>query len=158
MSEVAAGGDPPVRKQYVELPPPKRGDDAPDLIRLERAIGPFRADLPLLRTISHRFREQHFRGTAVLANGELLDFEPGNTEPQCYAVAVDVGTTTLVSALLELPSGRELAVASRLNPQTRFGDDVLSRIVHTQEESGGLDNLQRAVMRAIDEKIGRAHV
>jgi uncharacterized 2Fe-2S/4Fe-4S cluster protein (DUF4445 family) len=69
-------------------------------------------------------------------------------------VAVDVGTTTLVSALLELPGGRELAVASRLNPQTRFGDDVLSRIVHTQETPGGLDDLQRTVLRAVDEMVG----
>ena len=81
--------DPPVRKRYVELPPPDRGDDLPDLLRLERAVdaGPLEIDLSLLREIPARLREADFRGTAVLADGRLLDFEPGNTEADAFAVA-----------------------------------------------------------------------
>ncbi|MGO8691246.1 MAG: ASKHA domain-containing protein [Thermoguttaceae bacterium] len=151
---VAAEVDPVVRKRYVELPLPARGDDDADLARLEKAVGPLEIDLDLLRGLPRRLRESGFRGTAVLADGRLLDFEPGNTEWNACAVAVDVGTTTLAAALLDANSGRDLAVAARLNPQTRFGDDVVSRILRTRTDSDGLRQLQAAITAAVDEMIG----
>jgi uncharacterized 2Fe-2S/4Fe-4S cluster protein (DUF4445 family) len=146
--------DPPVRKRYLELPPPSRTDDAPDLVRLERVLGPLQLDLELLQNLSRRLRETGFRGTAVVAADRLIDFEPGNTEPEAFAVATDLGTTTLVSALLQIGTGRELAVASRLNPQTRFGDDVLSRIVYAGQGEAGLRQLQETVVQAVEEMVG----
>lgn len=153
--------DPVVIKRFVELTPPSRQDDAADLVRLGRAIGPewgrfptCQVDLELVRRLPALLRQSGFRGTAVLADGRLLDFEPGNTVAQQFAVAVDVGTTSLVAMLVDLRTGRELAVAARLNPQTRFGDDVISRIVHAQTGPSGLDELRRAVCDAIDAMIG----
>lgn len=150
----AAAVDPAVRKVYVELPHPCRGDDAADTRRLEAAIGPCHAGLEVLRTLPRALRCEAFRGTAVLADGELLAFEPGDTRARHAAVAVDVGTTTLVAALLDLRSGEPLGVASRLNPQTRFGDDVLSRILHAQAQPGNDVELQQAVAGAVDAMIG----
>ena len=147
-------GDPAVRKQYVELSVPERGDDDADLSRLEKAVGPLTVDLELLREIPGRLRETNFRGTAVLADGHLIDFEPGNTEAEAFAVAMDIGTTTLVGALLDLNTGDELAVASRLNPQTRCGDDVLSRILHVRETPNGLLELHETIIEAVDQMIG----
>ena len=147
-------GDPAIRKQYVELSAPDRGDDQPDLIRLEQATGPFEVGLDVLRELPGRLRAAHFRGTAVLADRHLIDFEPGNTEAETFAVAVDVGTTTLVAELLDLNTASPLAVASRLNPQTRFGDDVLSRILHARQTPGGLDQLHEAAVEAVDAMIG----
>jgi uncharacterized 2Fe-2S/4Fe-4S cluster protein (DUF4445 family) len=153
--KIALGvAEPAVRKQYVELPAPSRGDDAADLLRLERAVGRFEVGLELLREIPARLRRADFRGTAVLAGGRLIDFEPEDTCAENFAVATDVGTTTLVAALLDLRTGAELAVASRLNPQTRFGDDVLSRIRHVRETPGGLHQLHETIIRAVDEMIG----
>ena len=148
--------DPPVRKQYVQLPTPARGDDLPDVLRLERAIvaGTLEIDLPLLRQIPGRLREADFRGTAVLADGRLLDFEPGHTEADAFAVALDLGTTTLVAELLDLGTGARWAVDARLNPQIRFGDDVLSRILHARQTPDGLRQLHESVALAIDEMIG----
>jgi uncharacterized 2Fe-2S/4Fe-4S cluster protein (DUF4445 family) len=148
--------DPLVRKRYVELPAPARGDDLPDLLRLERALGggPLDIDLSLLRQISARFREAEFQGTAVLADGRLLDFEPGNTETDAFAVALDVGTTTLVAELLDLGTGARWAVDARLNPQIRFGDDVLSRILHARQAPDGLRQLHEAITATVDEMIG----
>ncbi|HYW79067.1 MAG TPA: 2Fe-2S iron-sulfur cluster-binding protein, partial [Thermoguttaceae bacterium] len=104
--------DPTVRKQYVELRPPDRDDAADDLTRLQRAIGPFRIGLELLREMPARLRAANFRGTAVLVDSvlndrestgaELIDFEPENTESQIYAVAIDIGTTTLAGVLIDL--------------------------------------------------------
>jgi len=148
-----AATDPAIRKQYVELPPPDRTSDEPDLVRLERALGPFDVDLDLLREIPGRLREGQFRGTTVLADRKLIDFEPGNTESECFGAAFDVGTTTLVGMLLNLNTDRELAVASRLNPQTGFGDDVLTRIQHVLENAQGLSDLHNAVIGACNEMI-----
>ncbi len=146
--------DPAVEKRYVELPSPERGDDVSDLSRLQRAIGPVESDLELLRELPKRLREIAFRGTAAIVGGRLIDFEPGDTERGAFAVAVDVGSTTLVAMLLDVHRGEELATAARLNPQTRFGDDVLSRILYSQEKAEGLAELQRAVIVAVNEMIG----
>jgi uncharacterized 2Fe-2S/4Fe-4S cluster protein (DUF4445 family) len=153
-SAEGAVDDPPVLKRHVELPVPSRGDDAPDLVRLERVTGPFDVGLDLLREMPARLREAEFRGTAVVAEGRLIDFEPGDTSTAAYAVATDVGTTTLASALVDLHSGGQLAVVSRANPQIRYGDDVLARILHASESPAGLDQLRKSIVGAVDEMIG----
>jgi len=146
--------DPRIRKQYVELPAPDRKHDEADLVRLERAIGPFEVDLEIVRQLPDRLRRYGFRGTAVLADRKLIDFEPGHTEAHSYAVAFDIGTTTVVGMLLDLETGRDLAIASRLNPQTAFGDDVLTRIAHTQGGPEALRQLQEAILAAVNAMIG----
>ena len=138
------------------MPPPTRGDDLSDALRLERAldVAPLSIDLALLRELPARIREAAFRGTAVLAGDRLIDFEPGNTTADAFAVAVDFGTTTLAGELTDLGSGSEWATEARLNPQTRFGDDVLSRIVLAREKPDGLARLREAIVEAVDEMIG----
>lgn len=147
--------DPAVRKVYLELTKPQRGDDAADLIRLEKQLGPVRAGLQVLRILPARLREAKFRGTAVLVGDELVDFEPGDTCPRCYGVAVDLGTTTLAAALVDLVEADDLALAAQLNPQTRLGDDVLSRIAYATEKSGGVSDLQTLVLGALNELLAR---
>jgi uncharacterized 2Fe-2S/4Fe-4S cluster protein (DUF4445 family) len=151
---VATVLDPVVRKQYVELAPPRLGDDAPDLVRLSQQVGPFAVPLELLRELPGRLRRNAFRGTAVLADGELIDFEAGDTSGRALAVAVDLGTTTLVASLLDLVHGQPLAVVSRLNPQTRCGDDVLTRILYCQQNAKGLAELRDAILEAVNGMIG----
>ena len=153
--EAVAIDDPLVRKQYLELPPPQRDDTVADLERLRRRIGPVDVDLNLARRIPKILRDGKFRGTAVISEGRLLDFEAGNTEAQCFAVALDLGTTTLVAALLDARSGGELAVSAELNPQTVFGDDVVSRIQHATDTADGLDELSSAVLEVADRMIGQ---
>ncbi|MBN2296423.1 MAG: DUF4445 domain-containing protein, partial [Pirellulales bacterium] len=146
--------DPNVRKQFVELSVPQRGDDDADLIRLEKAVGPIDLDLDMLRELPSKFRKQGFSGTAVMLDGELIDFEPGDTRDESFAVAVDLGTTTLAAVLLDLDSGVQRAVVSRLNPQTTLGDDVLSRILHSRENPQGLNELHESVTTAVNEMVG----
>jgi len=93
-------------------------------------------------------------GTVPFFRQRLLDFVPDGQPAACCGVAMDVGTTTLVAMLLDLASGEELSIASRVNPQTAFGDDVLSRILHAGRSAEGLEELRRAVIRAADEMIG----
>jgi uncharacterized 2Fe-2S/4Fe-4S cluster protein (DUF4445 family) len=147
-SDATIERDAVVRKQHLELPLPGRGDEAADQIRLERAIGPYEAHLDVVRALPAQLRAERFRGTAVTAGNHLLGFEPGDTVNENYAVAVDVGTTTLAAVLLDLTTGEELAVASALNPQTRYGDDVLSRIQMAGQDDGLL-RLQESVLDAV---------
>lgn len=144
---------PLVRKTYVALPPPTLADEAADMVRLERVIGPFEADLGLLRAVPRALRAADFKGTAVMADHHLIAFEPGDTTDACYGAAFDIGTTTLVGVLLHLVTGKERAVTSSINPQIIFGDDVLSRITLTIQRGDGLDNLQSALLRTINDML-----
>jgi uncharacterized 2Fe-2S/4Fe-4S cluster protein (DUF4445 family) len=90
----------------------------------------------------------------VWAGGRLLAYEPGPTPVANLGIAVDIGTTTLVVVLVDLASGRELAVASALNPQTAFGHDVLSRIRFAAEPDG-LATMQRVLVKTLNELIGQ---
>ena len=143
---------PAIRKVFVQLDPPSLADETPDLMRLEKAVGPIKADLRTLQQFALRLRKGNFSGTAVLTDHHLMDFELGDTSGQCYGVAVDIGTTTLVSSLMDLCTGEELAIASSINPQTSFGDDVLSRIMYAATEKG-LKELRGAVVTAISALI-----
>lgn len=144
---------PAVRKVHVELTAPTLDDGAADLFRLEQKVGQIKADLPLLRQLPSLLRKNDFKGTAVLTDHRLIDFEPGDTSKHCYGAAFDIGTTTLVGSLLDLSDGRELAITSRLNPQVSFGDDVLSRILYGSQGPEALDELQQVIVKAVSEMI-----
>ena len=153
--QTAADVLPTVRKQFVELTPPSLEDDAPDLVRLQEAIGPIQADLDTLRRLGGLLRECEWSGTAVLSDHRLMDFEPGDTTAECYGAAFDIGTTTLVGSLLDLNTGDEAAIASAINPQTSLGDDVLSRIVYHQSSPDAAAELQRIIISAVDDLISQ---
>jgi uncharacterized 2Fe-2S/4Fe-4S cluster protein (DUF4445 family) len=144
---------PAVRKVHLELPPASLEDNAPDLVRIQRALGPVRAELGLLRQLGRRLREGGFQGTAVVTDHDLIDFEPGDTTGECFGAAFDVGTTTVVGALVDLTTGDEVAVESRMNAQVRFGDDVLSRIQQAGDE-GRLEALRSAIAETVSEMLG----
>jgi len=141
-------------KRYVELPPPQRGDDRPDLLRLEQALGvePLAADCALLAQLPEQLRNDGFSGTAVVLEERLVDFLPGRRQTEIFVAAVDVGTTTLVAELVGL-DGVPRSVAARLNPQTHFGDDVLSRILHVRQDPPSLRRMQESVVAACNEML-----
>ncbi len=85
------------------------------------------------------------------ASGNALPTSDHSPSP---VVAIDVGTTTLVAALIDPASGGDVAVEARLNPQTRFGDDVLSRILYSSKSREQLFQLQGTIAEAMDEMIG----
>ena len=144
---------PSVRKVYVELAAPTMEDNASDLLRLEKAIGTFKIDLNLLRNLPKQLRHYDYKGTAVLTDHHLIDFEFDDTTTHCYGIAFDIGTTTMVGSLVNLCDGSELAITSQINPQVSFGDDVLSRIKHSSSCTGCLDELTHIVKTSIIEMI-----
>ena len=146
-----------IGKLYLELSPPSLADNCDDLRRLDRALGGDRCrDLPLqfLQKLPSALRAAGYRVTVVLADGRPIGIEPGDTVSRSYGVAVDIGTTTLVAALVDLNCGEELASASMINPQKAHGLDVLSRIQQLRADPQALTALSSLIREGIDRLIG----
>ncbi len=142
---------PAVQKRYVELAEPTLEDQATDLARVLAAIDDLepRADLHVLRRLPKVLREAGFKVTAVVVDEELIDIEPGDTTAVRYAIAYDLGTTTVVATLLDLVTGTPVAVASMLNKQQPFGGDVISRISATMMDPDAAERLRVAACETL---------
>lgn len=96
----------------------------------------------------------HLDGDRVVWAGPGEERDLGAYEGRLYGMAIDVGTTTLVCQVLDLQSGEALATAARRNPQSAYGDDVISRIDHTMRNEGGLQDLQTTVISCVNDILG----
>jgi uncharacterized 2Fe-2S/4Fe-4S cluster protein (DUF4445 family) len=148
--------NPEVRKVRFRLQPPSADDARSDLARLGEALGGAPIPPDLLRVLPGFLRLHRWEGTAVVGGDGLLAVEPGDTCRDLYGIAFDVGTTTVVGTLVNLADGRECAVASRLNSQIPFGDDVISRILKVRENVAALTQLQEAVAGTLNEIVASA--
>ena len=135
---------PSVQKRHLVLEEPSLEDQRSDLQRVTDALDDLepRVELPVLRTLGKMLREANFDVTAVVCDDLLIDLEPGDTTARRFALAFDLGTTTVVATLLDLETGQPAAVESMLNRQQPFGADVISRVSATMLDEGALDALQ----------------
>lgn len=115
-----------------------------------------KARVTVLRQIPEVLQSSDHKITAVLYNDEVRGLETGNTTEKLLGMAFDIGTTTIAGYLMDLYTGKELSVASTLNPQTQFGADVISRITHANQDPKGLRDLHHVVTRAVNDLIGEA--
>jgi uncharacterized 2Fe-2S/4Fe-4S cluster protein (DUF4445 family) len=136
---------PAVQKRYVELVEPTLEDQRSDLERLLDAMDDVEPRVPLevVRDLGTTLRTADWKVTAVLADDVLIGVEPGDTSGRRFAIAFDLGTTTVVATLLDLETGQPRAVRSILNAQQPFGADVISRISATMLDDNALERLQR---------------
>ena len=156
---------PPMEKVYLELPEPSAQDHLPDVTRLvsfltlknkEHRLG---VEFPVIRKLPDILREDRFRVTATLArpvreDGQtvIINVQPGDTTSKNYAVAVDIGTTTVYGQLIDLVSGEVLAEHGDFNGQISYGEDVISRIIFA-EKGDGLNRLHDVVVDTINKII-----
>ncbi|MGZ4167854.1 MAG: ASKHA domain-containing protein [Solirubrobacteraceae bacterium] len=136
---------PSVQKRHLVLDEPTLEDQRSDLQRVCDALDDLEpyASIELLRTLGGTLRRSHFDVTAVVLDDELIDVEPGDTTGRRFAIAYDLGTTTVVATLLDLDSGQPAAVRSMLNRQQPFGADVITRVSATMMDSTALATLQQ---------------
>ncbi len=173
-SKIMTGGEPEetgnveieplVRKIYLELTPPSVEDNAPDIERVSRALrktlGFHSFDIPLdcLQNLSEKLRSNDWKVTVTVSKHgsgyRILKIEPLDTTESNYGVAIDVGTTTVVTQLVDLNSGKVLAVEGTHNQQASFGEDVISRMIFACGK-GGLHPVQRAVIKNINQLIDK---
>ena len=144
---------PAVQKRYIELVEPTLHDQRTDIDRVKDAISDIepRASLEILRLLPTVLRKSDFKVTAVLIDDEIIDIEPGDTSATRYAIAYDLGTTTVVATLLDLSTGTPVAVASMLNKQQPFGADVISRISATMMDPDALGRLRHLAQETLAE-------
>jgi len=151
--------EPNVRKISLRLAAPSVDDPRADLERVMEALGegPLPpAHLEPLQDLPGLLRAGGYQVTAVLADGRLAAVEAGDTTEQTYGLAVDVGTTTVVAYLCHLPTGAAVAVASDLNSQAQYGDDVISRIQAATGDAEDLRGLNEAIIAVINDLVARA--
>ena len=147
--------DPSVRKHHMVLPPPSLEDQRSDTDRVHSMIEEdvVVSNVDVLHDMPGLLRASDFDVTAVVAEGRLVNVEPGDTTGRNFGMAFDIGTTTVVGFLMDLVSGREASVASRTNPQIKLGDDVVNRIQHASQASEGLEELRQLILDCMNEII-----
>ncbi len=156
---------PPVEKRYLELPPPDQNDHLPDVTRLVSFLqlrhGEHRmfVGLPVIRKIPDTIRKENFKVTATLARPvqkgrktHIINIQHGDTSGHNYAIAVDVGTTTVYAQLLDLTTDKPLAQFGEFNGQISYGEDVISRIIYA-EKPDGLEKLHQVIINTINSLI-----
>jgi uncharacterized 2Fe-2S/4Fe-4S cluster protein (DUF4445 family) len=154
---------PVTQKKFLQLSPPTSRDNISDLSRLKRGLKvgfglqEIEINPSLIVGLPHVLRAQDWAVTATLRYDPprpalIIEIEAGDTRAKDYAVAIDVGTTTLCTYLVDLNSGEVAAEVSDYNPQIGFGEDVISRIVFSQK-GDGLKALQVNVVEKLNALI-----
>jgi uncharacterized 2Fe-2S/4Fe-4S cluster protein (DUF4445 family) len=135
---------PAVQKRHVVLDEPSLEDQRSDVRRVLDALDDLEptVSLAVTRTLGKVLREAQFDVTAVVCDQELIAVEPGDTTGRRFAIAFDLGTTTVVATLLDLETGVPVAVRSMLNRQQPYGADVISRVSATMLDEGALPALE----------------
>lgn len=146
--------DPLVKKIHYQLPEPQLNDPVSDFENLKKTLNIADADLQIIRNLPSFLRENNFSGTAAVCRKKIISLEKGDTVSANFAVAVDLGTTTIVTTLINLHTGHQLGTTGILNPQTKFGDDVVSRIVAQSKSAENLAAIKNIVVTAINSMIG----
>jgi uncharacterized 2Fe-2S/4Fe-4S cluster protein (DUF4445 family) len=144
---------PSVQKRHLVLAEASMEDQRSDLQRVLDGLDDLEphASIELLRTLGGVLRASFFDVTAVVCDEELIDVEPGDTTARRFAIAFDLGTTTVVATLLDLDSGQPAAVRSMLNRQQPYGADVITRISATMMDDHALAALRERAHETLAE-------
>ncbi|MCK4292260.1 MAG: DUF4445 domain-containing protein, partial [Planctomycetes bacterium] len=163
--EVRAGlfeFDPLVRKIYVEMSPPTVHNYTADHERLYLAIRG-QIDAPIMQTgfrilqkLPKVLQNSEYKVTVTVGRRgettEVIEVEEGNHSAKNYAVAVDLGTTTLVAHLVNLANAATLDTEATYNSQINFGDDYIRRIIYA-EENNAFDEMQNRIVNDVNSLI-----
>jgi uncharacterized 2Fe-2S/4Fe-4S cluster protein (DUF4445 family) len=153
--------DPATRLYYVEVAEPDMQEPSGDLERLEAALAEqwglaqVKGDLRSLQMLQPALRQGGWRVTCAVhrdGSGEarIVHVWPGFHGGSIYGLAIDLGSTTIAGHLCDLQSGEVLASSGLMNPQIRFGEDLMSRVSYAMLNPGGAAEMTRAVRQALN--------
>src|SRR5690349_20145178 len=145
-----------IRKRAVTVTLPKdEHQQTSDVEALVAATGGTVEDVPaaLLKGLPATLRDREGLVTVTTFGRRVLAVEPDDTALHKFGLAVDIGTTSVVTTLMELESGEQLASVSSLNPQAVFGGDLMSRIAFAQFDAGNLRKLQTRIVGLLNQHI-----
>lgn len=157
--------DPATRLFLVEVAEPDMHEPTGDFERLARAlrdqweIPAITAPLPVLRKLQPALRKGGWQVTVALHKDHhdgphrLLDIWPGLYEGGLYGLAIDLGSTTIAAHLCDLRDGQVVASSGIMNPQIRFGEDLMSRVSYAMMNPGGDQEMTRTVREGMNTLI-----
>ncbi|QBY00389.1 DUF4445 domain-containing protein [Rhodophyticola sp. CCM32] len=155
--------DPATRLVLIEVQAPDMHEPSGDLERVCQALSDqwgvedVTAGLPVLRKLQPALRKGEWQVSVALhtpANSEkiqILDVWPGLHEGGLYGLAIDLGSTTISAHLCDLVTGAVCASSGLMNPQIRFGEDLMSRVSYVMMNPGGDVEMTNAVRAAIND-------
>ena len=151
-----------VHAYEIEVPEPTLHDLRSDLDRVIDALETMHgqrkwfAEPAVVRTLSalarRTTRDAAWHLTVYAHNHEIVGFEAAGRKP--IGFAADLGTTKVAGYLVDLETGEELAATGVMNPQIGYGEDVISRMMHTLRNADGSAELARVVREAFNTMIG----
>ena len=148
--------NPMVHLHYVEVQEPDMHDPASDLRRLKEALefewrlSRLGCDPEVLHGLQETLREDDWKVTvAIHDESGIIGVWPGYKD-RVFGLAVDVGSTTVAAHLCDLSTGKVVASSGAMNPQIRFGEDLMSRVSYVMMNPGGEKEMTAAVRAAID--------
>jgi len=148
--------DPVVRLHYVEVIEPNMHDPSGDLQRLMQALEAqwgltgLDCDLRVIQHLQKALRQGNWTVTVAVHHGKQITAVWPGFHDRAYGLAVDVGSTTVAGHLCNLSTGEVVASAGVMNPQIRFGEDLMSRVSYVMMNPGGDADMTRAVREAIN--------
>jgi uncharacterized 2Fe-2S/4Fe-4S cluster protein (DUF4445 family) len=158
------GFDPLVKKLYLEMISPTIHDHTADHERLYLAIRQktdatvIETGLSVLQKLSPVLQSSDYKITVTIGRKgqtiEVIEIEPGNRCKNNFAVAVDIGTTTVVAHLVDLSNANTLDSEAAYNNQIKFGEDYIRRIMYA-EENNAFDQLQHLIVHNINDLIAK---
>jgi uncharacterized 2Fe-2S/4Fe-4S cluster protein (DUF4445 family) len=151
---------PAIKTYCLELSKATLTDNRDDFTRVKDALSIYSEldenltiDYEALRSLPSAIRSGGWKITVYILYGKkIIGFFPGETA-NYYGAAADIGTTTVVVYLYDLSVGKLLRTSSFINPQVRYGDDVISRISYCMNEKNGLETLQGLLIRQINKTL-----
>ena len=159
---IAIDLDPAVRTLAVTVPAASMQNQTADLERLcqilktDHGLNDLRIDLPALRALSTALRADRGKVTVSLwQDREIIRVRHGNATT-CFGMAIDIGTTTIAGYLCDLRTGDVVATASMMNPQVKFGEDVMSRITYHMNHADGLQQMRAVLVDGLNRLVENA--
>lgn len=148
--------DPVITLHYIEVAQPDMDDPASDLKRVIQALkaqwglDDLQADLRVLHGLQRALRKGDWKVTVAVREGvQIIDVRAGFAD-RAHGLAVDVGSTTIAAHLCDLGTGEVVAAAGAMNPQIRFGEDLMSRVSYLMMNPGGEGEMTKVVRETID--------
>ena len=147
--------DPVVRLFEVEVGRPTLETPGGDFSRLlealssEWGLGPLDADLEVIRDLQPALEAGGYRVTVAIHDGRTITAVWPGLHDRVFGVAIDVGSTTIAGHLADLADGAVLASDGVMNPQIRFGEDLMSRVSYAMLHDGGAADMTRVVRDAL---------
>ncbi|MBA2253797.1 MAG: DUF4445 domain-containing protein [Chloroflexi bacterium] len=148
--------DPVVRLYYVQVAPPELASPSGDLVRLQQALEAewglidLETDLQVIRALQPALEVGRWAVTVAVHDGRAISAVWPGLHEKTYGVAIDVGSTTIAGHLADLSDGAILASNGVMNPQIRFGEDLMSRVSYAMMHPGGAAEMTAAVRTALN--------